>query len=415
MKRFFSTYAIAIAVLLLVVVLAISIWRNAALQNGQEGAASSLSSEVLETGANWKVSGEMKAVWVPYLSLTMSRETDQSAAAFQRKFDAIVAGAKAKGMNALVVQVRPFGDALYPSERFPWSSILSGTQGVNPGYDPLEYMVNAAHGAGLEFHAWVNPLRIQIKGTPSILAPDNPYEQWKNDPAKANWTLDWGETSGKYYNPAVPQVRQYIADGVMEIVRGYDVDGVQFDDYFYPTVSSEFDRASYEDYCQTAQGEPLSLSQWRKENINALVSLVYRSIKAEKPEVVFGISPQGNVANDEAMGADVKTWCSVSGYVDYICPQLYVNFDNTVLPFDKGAAQWREMVTNPAVKLYYGIGLYKAGSEVDNGTWKAANDILARQVALGRELGGDGFLFYSYDYLENPYTREEVENVLKIL
>lgn len=133
-------------------------------------------------------------------------------------------------MNTLVVHVRPFGDALYKSAYFPWSHIVGGTQGVNPGYDPLKDMVAAAHKAGMKIHAWVNPMRIQISGTPSILAQTNLYNTWKSDPAKAGWVVDSG--NGKYYNPAYQEVRKLIADGVKEIAQNYDVDGIQFDDYF---------------------------------------------------------------------------------------------------------------------------------------------------------------------------------------
>lgn len=416
MKKILSGYSIAISIGALVLVVVVSILLKNSMKQ-EAGNASQPTASAVESSVPTLSTGEMKAVWVPYMSLDMSRETDQSEAAFQKKFDAIVIGAKSKGMNALIVQVRPFGDALYPSERFPWSGILTGTQGVNPGYDPLAYMVTASHQAGLEFHAWVNPLRIQVKNSPSILSLDNPYNLWKKDPQKADYTLDWAETSGKYYNPAIEEVRQYIADGVSEIVKKYAVDGVQFDDYFYPTASSEFDKASYEEYVKSVGSDttPLPLMEWRTSNINALVSLVYQSVKEENPDVVFGISPQGNIQNDENMGADVRTWCSTSGYVDYICPQLYVNFENAYLPFDQAAQTWRKLVTNREVKLYYGIGVYKAGSDVDQGTWKNASDILARQVTLGRELGGNGFMFYSYDYLEHPHTKTEVENVMKIL
>lgn len=116
---------------------------------------------------------EMRAVWVPYMSLDMSQESYRSEAAFQQKFDTIVEEAKQCGMNALVVHVRPFGDALYPSNYFPWSHIVGGHRGRDPGYDPLEYMVEATHKAGMEFHAWINPLRIQSGGdTPSTLAAE---------------------------------------------------------------------------------------------------------------------------------------------------------------------------------------------------------------------------------------------------
>lgn len=358
---------------------------------------------------------EMRAVWVPFMSLDMSKENDKTEKGFQTKFDAIVSGAKKCGMNTLIVHVRPFGDALYKSSYFPWSHIVGGTQGVNPGYDPLTYMVAAAHKAGLKIHAWVNPLRIQIAGTPSILSQENLYNTWKSDTTKAGWVVDSG--NGKYYNPAYPQVRKLIADGAKEIAQNYDVDGIQFDDYFYPTQDGAFDKPAYDSYCAAVakSGTPLSLIEWRRGNVNALVSLVYSEVKTVKPKVLFGIAPQGNVQNDLSMGADVPSWCSAQGYVDYICPQLYVNFENKVLPFDTAAQSWRKLVTNTNVKLYLGLAVYKSGSDADSGTWKKSSNILAQQVELGRKTSCDGFMFYSWDYLNTDQTKDEVQNVMKVL
>ena len=356
---------------------------------------------------------EMRAVWVPFMSLTMSSESDKSEAAFQKKFDEIVKTSKEKGMNTLIVQVRPFGDAFYRSSLFPWSHLLTGTQGQDPGYDPLEYMVKAAHENGLEIHAWVNPLRIQLNTNPSELAENNPYTQWSQDESKKRWVVEY--ESGKYFNPAYTEVRKYIADGVKEIVQNYDVDGIQFDDYFYPTQDSVFDQAEYDAYKEEASqnGVPMELLEWRQANINAMVSQVYAEVKQTKPEVVFGISPQGNLQNCLNMGADVKTWCST--HIDYICPQLYVNFEHQVLPFGSAVKEWRDLVTNPSIKLYFGLGLYKAGSDVDGGTWQKSDTIIADQIQAGREAQGDGFMFYSYDYLNHEQTEQEVQNAVKLL
>lgn len=355
---------------------------------------------------------EMRAVWVPVMSLQMNGEGE---AAFQKKFDEIISTSLEKGMNTLIVHVRPFGDSFYPSEYFPWSHALSGTQGVDPGYDPLAYMVEAAHKAGLAIHAWVNPLRIQASSTPSILSQDNPYTLWKGDSEKKDWTVK--TDSGIYYNPAIPEVRSYIADGVAEIVEKYPVDGVQFDDYFYPTQDESFDETAYQTYCEQAKKDgysALSLSQWRKANINALVSLVYQKIKEVNPKTVFGISPQGNLSNNDALGADVASWCSAKGYLDYICPQMYVNFENDALPFTETIETWKNLITEDSIAFYVGLAVYKAGSDVDGGTWEKSGDILSRQVMAGREIDCDGFMFYSYDYLDTDQTREEMENVMKV-
>ena len=366
-------------------------------------------------GGQIVLEGEMRAVWVPYLSLDQSK-IGQGQEAFQKAFDEIVSQAKEYGLNTLIVHVRPFGDAMYPSEIYPWSHLLTGTQGGDPGFDPLEYMVRKTHEAGMQFHAWLNPLRIQSKGTPSILAPDHLYTQWRedSDPNNDDWVVDWEE--GKYFNPAYPEVREKIIEGIREIVENYPVDAIHFDDYFYPTSDGAFDEKAYQAYTESVgEGVPLTLPQWRIANINTLVSGVYSAIKSINPQVQFGISPQGNITNDLNMGADVETWASQKGYVDYLCPQIYVNFDHPLLPFNQTADQWRQMTTAEGVKLYIGLAVYKAGSEdADSGTWNGKTDILQREIEYSRSLGCDGIMLYSWDYMDTSQTQEEVANVIKI-
>lgn len=413
-------YGIIIAVgLLLVTVLAAMYHIKYGSGGVQEAAITSLPvSPGTEPRAQIvSVPEEMLAVWVPYFSLDMTGEQDKSEAAFRQKFDRIVSDAKAFGMNTLIVQVRPFADAFYPSTLFPWSSYLTGSQGTDPGYDPLAIMVEAAHNAGLQIHAWVNPMRVQASGVPQTMAESNPYQLWKNDPEKQSWCLPWAETAGVYMNVGIPEVRQYIADGVAEIVRNYDVDGIQFDDYFYPTADGSFDAETYQAYCDSVKEGSAVLSQreWRKANVSSMLSLVYTTIKEIDSTVVFGVSPQGNLENNEAIGADAASWCSTTGYVDYICPQLYYNFENPYLPYDEAAEQWKALVTNHDIKLYFGLGLYKAASDADEGTWKKSDDILARQINYGRTIGCDGFMIYSYEHLNRETAQEEIENVMAVL
>ena len=371
--------------------------------------------QVEGTSVLWSGEEELRAVWVPFMTLDMSKADDQSEGAFREKFSTIIKGALDYSMNALIVHVHPFGDALYASEYYPWSHILTGTQGKDPGYDPLEIMVEMAHEAGLEIHAWMNPLRIQASSTPSALSQDNPAVLWKEDPEKSKWIVQTED--GIFYNPAYEGVRQYIAEGAAEIASKYAVDGIHFDDYFYPTEDEKFDAEEYAAYKKevSSSGSPLSLQEWRCANINALVSLVYQKIKEANPAVIFGIAPQGNIQNDLNMGANVEVWCKAKGYVDYICPQLYVNFENKALPFETAAEEWEKMVTCEDVKLCLGLAVYKAGSDEDDGTWKNSSDILARQVSLGREMKCSGFMFYSWEYLSSEQTQEEVQNVMKIL
>lgn len=359
---------------------------------------------------------EMRAVWIPFMSLDMS-DTDRSETAFREKINAILDTCVQKQLNTVFIHVRPFGDAIYPSEYYPWSHIISGTQGQAPDYDPLEYIVQAAHERNLKIHAWVNPLRVRYSQTPSALSEDNPYNLWKNDDTDENDDYIVVYEDGIYYNPAYPEVRRYIINGILEIVENYAVDGIHFDDYFYPTENAGFDQTAYNNYCHSIDdnAEPLTLSEWRKSNINALIAGVYSSVHSVRNDIVFGISPQGNIENDELMCADVTQWCRVQGYIDYICPQIYVSNAHPLLPFGDTAARWQEIVTCDSIGLYGGLGLYKAGSDADEGTWLKSDEEIKKQIETIRELGFDGFALYSYEYLENAQTAQEIQNVMALL
>lgn len=210
-------------------------------------------------------------------------------------------------------------------------------------------------------------------------------------------------------------MRRYIADSVAEIVKNYAVDGVQFDDYFYPDEGADFDKASYGAYCTGKKdGEVLSLADWRCANINDLISRTYRAVKENRAAAVFGVSPQGNLSNDRKIGADAAAWCQAQGYVDYVCPQLYYNYDNPVLPYDKAVQTWKSLVTAKNVKLYFGLGVYKTDTDVDSGSWKNSVDIIARQIQTGRAQKCDGFMFYAYDDMMSQNRQQEIQNVVKL-
>ena len=356
-------------------------------------------------------SDELVGVWIPYLSLNLEEKTEE---AFCSHFDNIVEEASARGFNALFVHVRPFGDALYASAYFPWSHILTGEQGKDPGYDPLAYMVEKAHAAGLQIHAWVNPLRVSLNSTPASFSPDNPYIAWQAE--NADYFLRCAD--GIYYDPGYSKVREYITAGVVEIVEHYDVDGIHFDDYFYPAGEPEADNVSYGLYCDGIEegATPLRREEWRKSNINALVSQVYAAVKHANPQVVFGIAPIGVVSGNEPLSADVTAWCAVEGYIDYICPQLYFSTEESApVPFDEALAGWLALPRAENVKLYIGLAAYKAGSDVDNGAWQNQSDILAREIEQGRKAGADGFIFYAWDQVVSKQASEEIDHALAVL
>ena len=350
---------------------------------------------------------EMKGIWVTYMDLDM-QSTDKSYDTFKSKFKKIANTSKEKGFNCLIVQVRPFCDALYKSSYFPYSHILTGEQGKNPNYDPLKFMCKYTHKLGMKIHAWVNPYRIKTISTPSVLHKSNPYMKNKNLGVKTD--------TGIYFNPALQEVREIIESGIKEIVENYDVDGIQFDDYFYPTQDESFDKKEYTAYTKTVgAGKALSLSQWRIANVNLLVAEVYNIIHSTKDNVQFGISPQGNIDNDYNMYADVKNWCKKYGYIDYICPQLYYSIKSPILSFPDALNQWTQLKYNKNVKLYIGIAGYKIGTNDDEGTWKLSDKILKNEVELLRKKGASGVIFYSYSNLNSKVTAKEINNLTKVL
>ncbi|OJU15419.1 MAG: hypothetical protein BGN88_07910 [Clostridiales bacterium 43-6] len=367
---------------------------------------------------------ELRAMWIPYYELNFN---DKSEAFFKTQINTMFENTKNDGYNAVFVHIRAYSDAFYPSKYFPWAKQLSGTQGKDPGFNPMQIMIAAAHSKGLLFYAWLNPFRVSTSSIDyTTLAETNPARVFATDKDKSNddWTLISG--NGIYYNPAVPEIQKLIINGVREIVNGYDVDGIYFDDYFYPTTDESFDKAAYQRYLATKPSNPLSLGDWRRTQINAFVSGTYRAIKTAKPYVHFGISPQANMdTNYNKLYADVKHWVENNGYVDSIMPQLYFGFEynkiiaNQSFNFNDLLTYWSKLKNNKNVKLYIALGIYKSG-QTDNGSdeWINKTDIIQRQVALCRTVDNySGFSMYSYSYFisTNKTNAEERNHLLTIM
>ena len=368
-------------------------------------------------------SGEMRGVWVSYLDWNGWAKDE---AGYKKAMDQTLDLCVQKGLNAVFLQVRPDGDAMYPSQYFPWSKFASGKQGKNPGYDPLAYAVQAAHQRGLQLHAWINPYRITgYLNRYSDLCASNPAIAWAKDGDSSNdrWVLC--QNGEYYYNPAIPQVRQLIIDGVKEIVTNYEVDGIHFDDYFYPNLDDSkaetwFDYPEYQ-----ASGTSLSVAAWRRNNVNELVRGVYGAVKSIRPQALFGISPEGylqNLRKDTRQFTDVDAWMTQSGYVDYLMPQIYWGFEAKQNGQAAGYAfanclnEWVTLKKKGNVKLYVGLALYKTGTEAVDGNevpeWQRYHDIMKREVQAGRATGQvSGYCFYDVSSLTRAAAAEEVANV----
>jgi uncharacterized lipoprotein YddW (UPF0748 family) len=369
---------------------------------------------------------EFKAVWISYLEFLAYGQGGYAKDNFEFYIDYTFDNIVKLGMNAVVVHVRPFGDAMYDSNYFPWSKYASGKQGVDPGFDPLEYMVEAAHDRGLELHAWLNPYRVTTASTDyKLLAKDNPAREWYEDDDKTNDRNVLSFGGNLYYNPASKEVQSLITKGIKEIVLNYDVDGIHFDDYFYPTLGSNyakvFDNVEYITYVsetKEAGKTPQGIADWRRNNVNTLVKNIYKTIKNIDTNIQFGISPGGfldYLYSDQAYYVDYKTWMSSDKYIDYICPQIYWTFSNKTYPYAKTLDRWLAARTSPTVKVYVGIANYRAGSTLEP-DWKNDPDVLRNQVEYGRDTGlVDGFIFFRYDFFYNKVTKPGTDRLLEIL
>ncbi len=344
---------------------------------------------------------EIRALWISIYD--MSQFKGVSEGGFRAKAENMFRDIAEKDFQHVFVQVRPSGDALYKSEIYPWSKYISGEQGLSPGYDPLEIFISVAHSHNLKLHAWINPYR--ISGTSSDmenLSDDNParkmYEQ--------NGSDIYFSTNGIYYNPASLNVQKLILDGVRELVKNYDIDGIHIDDFFYPTTDEEIDKNEFAEY-KDNKGKS-SLGEWRREQVNAFVTGMYSAVKNKNKNIIVSISPCADIEeNKNTHFADVEKWCSQSGFCDWIIPQIYYGFRNEYMPFDRVLDNWCDIVTNKDVKLIIGLASYKCGEEdlyagKGKDEWQTKDNILSEQLKLLRKKECDGFSLFSYNSLSLP-------------
>ncbi|NBM15518.1 glycoside hydrolase family 10 protein [Streptomyces sp. GC420] len=309
---------------------------------------------------------------------------------------ALLDAAVGRRLNAVVLQVRPTADALWPSAHEPWAQYLTGTQGKDPGWDPLGTAVSEAHARGLELHAWFNPYRVANHTDPARLAASHPAR------VHPEWVVPYG---GKlYYNPGLPEVRRFVQDAMLDAVARYDIDAVHFDDYFYPYPVAGQDFDDDEAYAAHGAGFP-DRAAWRRDNTDRLVRGTGERVKALKPEVRFGISPFGiwrnsatdPLGSDTAAGvqtyddlhADTRKWIK-EGWIDYIVPQLYWHIGFAAADYAALVPWWSSVVRGTGVDLYLGEALYRAGDPAQPAAWQDVAE-LSRHVALGArhaEVGG---------------------------
>ena len=338
---------------------------------------------------------ELRGVWFAYYEVASLYQSTPEAtkAAIDEAFDIC----REYGINTVFFHVHAYSDAYYNSAVFPQTAATKTL--LSKGFDPLAYAIEAAHSRGMALHAWLNPYRVG-----------------KAENAVCDDTFVFN--SKVYYSPASETVRQTLLSGIEELLVNYDVDGIHFDDYFYPSGVP----ATVQDFDIGYERSKGDLGDWRRAQVTDLVKRACALTHSINPAARFGISPAGNVKSDrETLYADVETWLSTAGCVDYLCPQIYYGFQSGSAPFSETVRNWASLPRANGVKLYIGLATYKAGLLEDTwardgkNEWANGGDILARQVKDVRAAADvSGFALFSFRHLTgNGFADPFDETVMK--
>ncbi len=350
---------------------------------------------------------ELRAVWITTaFNIDWPSSARISSEEQKTEFINLIEAHKSNGINAVFVQIRPSGEVFYDSEIEPWSHWLTGQQGKapDPFYDPLQFMLDECHKRGIEFHAWFNPFRAvsnisRVKTVPWHITKQHP-----------EWFATYGDEIVKiYFNPGIPEGREYIVKVIMEVVHKYDIDGVHFDDYFYPIKQGGKD---FPDYTSYLQHNPFGLSRadWRRENINDFIRVLSDSINAVKPQIKFGVGPSGvwrnkthdpdgsntrGLASYDQQYADVVKWLR-EGWIDYVSPQIYWVIGYKVADYAELVDWWSRHTYGK--HLYIGHATHRINT---NNRWRNPSEI-PDQIRLNRIYPQvKGSIFYSSSALLN--------------
>ncbi len=330
---------------------------------------------------------EMRAVWIATAWGIDWPQGDYTEAGQKKLYTDYLDKFVANNINAVFVQIRPMSDAFYNSSYESWSSVITGVAGKNPGYDVLQFMIQEAHNRGLEFHAWMNPYRIATRQNSSAAYP---ALDSKINPA---WVKDYDKI--RIYNPALPEVQNRIVDIVKEVITKYDVDGIHFDDYFYPepaNYTSLNDAGDYDDY----GAGYATIEDFRRGNVNKVVQSVQDLIVKEKPEMVFSISPAADIDyNFKSLYADVTTWCK-EGWMDIVIPQIYSATGSANSSFNYRVSWWPQF-SYKAVPMV-GYALYKFGDTSAGSQFQSTSELEQQFKLANAQNKIKGSVMYSAQY-----------------
>lgn len=354
---------------------------------------------------------ETRAIFVSYIELNKYIKGNDYEIS-KRNIRKIIKNIKSLKCNTIILQVRSASDAIYKSNIYPMSLNIVNTE-YDDYYDVLDYFIKESHKSNVKIIAWINPYRIRTTCDKNTITEKNPaYKYLDTDIVYIN--------NGIYYNPSKQETEDLIVKGVEEVLN-YDVDGILFDDYFYP--DNNIDKKDYEEYIKN--NEFIEEKDYRLNIVNKMIKRVYKTCKNKN--IKFGISPDGNIDNNYNKNyADVKYWLKSNEYIDFIMPQIYYGFYNSTRDYIKVTKEWENLIENKDIELYIALAFYKVGMEdkyAKNGfnEWIDNDNIIMREILLSRNLKNyQGFSLFRYENIFNEeiYTKtsiKEIENLKKIL
>ena len=362
---------------------------------------------------------EFRGVWIATVS-NIDWPSTRNLTSIEQKteFIELLDMCKSMNFNAVNFQVRPSADAVYESKYEPWSMYLNGMSGEAPApyYDPLAFFIEETHKRGMEFHAWLNPYRAVVN-----------YQEYQPNPLPLTyehpeWFINYGKN--KYFDPGIPEVREYTLNIVTDIVQNYDIDAIHFDDYFYPyKINGEPFQDEQSFKAHGASFYPKDRDAWRRNNVNLIISQLYNRIKAVKPWVQFGVSPFGvwrngdkdprgsdtraGQTNYDDLHADIAHWIQ-RGWVDYLIPQAYWHIGHEKADYQKVVKWWSENTFG--TRLYIGHGAYKLNDQKANPAWLRQDPTeIEKQLQFNRSVSKiqGSALFSASTFKKNPYNIRE--------
>lgn len=366
---------------------------------------------------------DVRALWVSNVA-NIDLPTVEDIDTYKKKILEMFDTCQEYSINAIFFQVRTTNDAFYKSKLNPYSRYLTGVEGKEPPFDVLQWIIEESHKRDIAFHAWCNPYRVSSDGLKSV-------EEYLETCDDLNFAKKHPEylvldTKGKLIlNPGIKEVQDFIIESMKELVSEYEVDGIHFDDYFYPYSGLDKDHDDSKEF----EAQTLELGDFRRDNVNKVIKGVYDVMKEVNPDLLFGISPFGIWKNNKEneYGSNTATACSESyygqyadsvkwvkeKYIDYLVPQIYWQFGHKIAPFADICDFWVDICKDSDVDLLIGHGAYRLGSGDD---WDNTDELINQVKYTNQFDCVKGNVFFTYKtFIQKEKVYEGMQKLKMLL